>query len=115
MIKDLDLQEIRRKLEAELARLQEHMDGGSTDDEQRAGKNLDRDDLAHNFALREREHALRDFETSQLVQIKAALERITSGDYGSCASCGEAIASERLEIIPYAALCIRCQQAQDRV
>ena len=114
MIQDLEMQKIRRQLEAELDRLQSHGEGKAVHEGQRDGKNLDRDDLAHNFTNRERRLALQDVEDTQIPQIEEALERITAGTYGKCASCGKGIAPGRLEIIPYATLCIRCQQEQDK-
>lgn len=42
-------------------------------------------------------------------QISAALERIDAGTYGSCTGCGGAIATARLEVLPYAHTCIDCQ------
>lgn len=40
--------------------------------------------------------------------IKAALARIEEGTFGTCAHCGEEISAQRLDVIPYAALCQRC-------
>lgn len=111
----LDLSKIRQQLEAELDRLQAHMQTKTGGSGRRDGKNLDRDDLAHNFTSRERRLALQDVNEAQVAQIKAALGRITDGTYGKCTHCGQAIAPGRLEIIPYAALCIHCQQEQGQV
>ncbi len=44
----------------------------------------------------------------ELRQIDKALRRLEEGVYGSCASCGEAIAPERLRAISWATLCIDC-------
>lgn len=44
----------------------------------------------------------------ELVRIDQALKRLDDGSYGSCVSCGEAIADKRLEAIPHASLCIDC-------
>lgn len=46
--------------------------------------------------------------------IDAALDRLTTGDYGVCLSCGEPINARRLAAIPWAAHCIRCQESQSR-
>lgn len=43
-----------------------------------------------------------------LGEIDEAIARIDAGTYGTCASCGEAIASERLEVRPVARTCISC-------
>ena len=44
----------------------------------------------------------------ELKQINRALQRLEEGVYGECATCGEAIASERLQAIAWATLCIDC-------
>lgn len=45
---------------------------------------------------------------SDLARIEMALLRITEGEYGWCAECGEPIAYRRLEIDPATHLCIGC-------
>lgn len=44
----------------------------------------------------------------KIEQIKAALERLDSGDYGFCASCDEEIGAKRLQIAPAIPLCVNC-------
>ncbi|MBF9030513.1 TraR/DksA family transcriptional regulator [Rhodobacterales bacterium HKCCE3408] len=44
----------------------------------------------------------------EIEAIEAALARIEDGTYGICVSCGEQISPERLEAVPYAALCRTC-------
>jgi RNA polymerase-binding protein DksA len=46
-------------------------------------------------------------------QINNALHRIESGDYGICTECGAEISEGRLDIVPYAALCIKCAEKSD--
>mgnify|MGYP003595974891 CR=1 FL=1 len=41
-------------------------------------------------------------------EIRAALQRIADGTYGTCASCGAEIAPARLKALPTATLCINC-------
>ncbi|MCI2395993.1 TraR/DksA C4-type zinc finger protein [Aliiroseovarius sediminis] len=43
--------------------------------------------------------------------LTAALNRIAKGTYGTCISCGEQIADERLDAIPYANQCRYCAGA----
>jgi DnaK suppressor protein len=45
----------------------------------------------------------------ELAAIAAARRRMTGGSYGTCTSCGEAIAGQRLLALPSAPLCARCQ------
>jgi DnaK suppressor protein len=43
-----------------------------------------------------------------VTDIDEALDRIESGTYGRCVSCGNPIPDERLEAVPWAALCVPC-------
>ena len=40
--------------------------------------------------------------------VKAALEAIEEGTYGTCVRCGEEIPEGRLEIMPESRLCVKC-------
>ncbi|KNF08726.1 transcriptional regulator, TraR/DksA family [Gottschalkia purinilytica] len=53
---------------------------------------------------------LRNNENMTLQKIDYAMERIEKGTYGECEICGKSIESDRLEILPYASNCIRCQE-----
>lgn len=44
----------------------------------------------------------------EIRKIKAALERISTGDYGVCAKCGADIGEERLDVLPYTPFCRTC-------
>lgn len=44
----------------------------------------------------------------EMEMIRAALERIEDGSYGICPKCGDDISAERLDAVPYAALCRKC-------
>lgn len=44
-------------------------------------------------------------------EISEALARIDDGTYGLCLRCGRAIAERRLSALPWAALCVGCQEA----
>lgn len=59
----------------------------------------------------QRDLAMRDRERAQLRQVEEALERLDAATYGACRSCGNPIAPERLEAIPWAATCIGCARA----
>jgi len=45
-----------------------------------------------------------------LREIREALDRIESGEYGHCGECDEPISRKRLEAIPWARHCIECQE-----
>lgn len=44
----------------------------------------------------------------RLEEVTSALGRIDAGTYGTCVRCGAPIAAIRLEVRPFAALCIDC-------
>jgi len=46
----------------------------------------------------------------QLLQIKAALNRIEKGDFGYCSACDEEIAMGRLTINPTVTRCVACSE-----
>lgn len=52
---------------------------------------------------------LREFRTTE-----DALQRIREGSYGFCTRCCGEIAAERLELIPFASVCIPCQMQENR-
>jgi RNA polymerase-binding transcription factor DksA len=58
--------------------------------------------------------ALVDLGSSTLTQIDSALEKIGSGTYGLCESCEEAIHPDRLEVLPFASLCVSCQRRKEQ-
>ena len=64
----------------------------------------------------DRELAIRnlDREASLLRNVRAALSRAADGSYGICLNCEEAIKPKRLEAVPWAAYCVRCQEAADQ-
>ena len=64
----------------------------------------------------ERELAIRnlDRESSMLRNVRGALARVADGSYGVCMHCEEDIKPKRLEAVPWAKYCIRCQEAADR-
>ena len=55
-----------------------------------------------------------DRESKQLRNARAALVRIQDGTFGLCEECDEEIPEKRLAAIPWAALCIICEEAADR-
>lgn len=57
---------------------------------------------------------LAENESRELEQIEHALEQMRAGRYGLCDTCGKNIAVSRLQALPYASKCIRCQRATER-
>jgi DnaK suppressor protein len=47
-------------------------------------------------------------EQATLEQVQGALNRIEAGTFGKCEECGEHIARQRLQYLPYVRHCIQC-------
>ena len=58
--------------------------------------------------------SLMENEGEVLQAVEASLERIEEGTYGQCEECGVKIPKARLNAIPYATLCIKCAERQER-
>ena len=57
---------------------------------------------------------LAEVESRELTRIEYALERMRNGHFGACEACGTAIPMARLNALPYAVLCIKCQREAER-
>lgn len=66
-------------------------------------------DLAAEIFIMERGRALKGNENYLLEKIDDALKSIDNGTYGICKTCGKEISKERLDFLPYAQNCIKCQ------
>lgn len=105
-----DIPELRRRLEAQVARLESIAETGSEAarpvelDQTKVGR-VSRMDAIRSQAMSVETERRR---TAELVRIRAALKRIDDDEYGDCLHCGGPIAVERLAIDPAATLCIDC-------
>ena len=63
-----------------------------------------------------RELAISNLDRSArwLREIEEALRRLDIGEYGTCLNCEEEIGAKRLRAVPWAPLCLRCQELADR-
>lgn len=53
-------------------------------------------------------------EEQLIEEINAALARLEQGTFGTCESCRQPIARERLQTLPYARSCARCAQQREK-
>ncbi len=53
-------------------------------------------------------------EMMLLRELEGALRRIGSGGFGVCQDCAEPIASKRLDAVPWARLCVACEEKAGR-
>lgn len=87
----------KEKIEAKIAKLKKYPDYGT-----------DEEDNLQELADFESNLSLDDQLEYILKKINKALKAIENGTYGQCQKCRDAIDRGRLEIMPYADLCVSC-------
>jgi RNA polymerase-binding protein DksA len=101
-----DYQTLRASLQQKLDQLQRRV--GKIERDLRQTPEPDSEERAIG---RENDEVLEQLDSSsreELQQLQTAISRIDAGTYGVCATCGEQIAQQRLEALPYAQTCINC-------
>lgn len=53
-------------------------------------------------------------EEELLHKVESALRRIREGSYGTCDECNTSIPKARLEALPFADLCVKCQELEEQ-
>ena len=113
-----DIEQFKKKLLAEQARLEEELGGIGQKNPQSPGgweataggmevDAADDNEVADKFEELEENTGIVSKLDSQLAEVKAALERIGKGTYGLCEKCGKPIEKERLEANPSARMSIK--------
>jgi RNA polymerase-binding protein DksA len=71
-------------------------------------------DIATDTYDREFSLSLASNERKVVYEIDDAIKKIEEGTYGICEGCKRLIAKTRLKALPYARLCLKCQQALEK-
>ena len=101
-----DLNAIRKRLESDLQQLLSRVE--NIDNRLRQPGEQDWEEQA---TQRENDEVLETLEgqaAQEITQIREALQRLSAGKYGTCVHCGQPIAGERLQALPFATSCIAC-------
>jgi RNA polymerase-binding protein DksA len=114
-----ELAAVRRDLSAELEEMRAAYDTSLRDltDLQQSGTDGAGDDQADAGSKtfeREQEQSIAANRRDLITQIQHAVERIDSGTYGYCESCGKPIPKARLKAFPAATLDVVCKQREER-
>lgn len=110
---NIDLQEMRKRLEAKAAELQTEIDNLTeahpepVDPIQASEGPQDFEETAVDFLETQQEQSILVNNQALLTEVKDALKRIDGGTYGTCVVCGQPIPEKRLEAIPWAARCVK--------
>ena len=54
--------------------------------------------------------SIADIRRQQLTHLDEAMGKLERGTYGFCENCGAGIGEKRLQVMPFATHCIRCQE-----
>ncbi len=71
-------------------------------------------DVGTEMFEREKDLSILEQVDARMDLVERALGRLDDGTYGTCEFCGQPIASERLEALPAATLCVRDQARAER-
>jgi DnaK suppressor protein len=71
-------------------------------------------DFALDSAQDEISSQLAEVESRELGNITKALEKMREGNYGDCEGCSNPIPLGRLQALPYATCCIKCQRELEK-
>jgi len=71
-------------------------------------------DQMQSMSRRDQAAAFLNSLTRTLASVDAALLAMQEGSYGTCTECDDPIAIRRLQAIPWASHCVRCQEMLDR-
>lgn len=107
----------REKITGEISRLSEDTLSSSQRDSSGdlSGYSLHMADVGTDTFQRDIQLGLVSKEQEILYKVDEALRRIEDGTYGKCDSCGEPIKESRLRAVPFAKLCVPCQEKEEAV
>ena len=71
-------------------------------------------DMAANAYTKELLISMSANDRRLLELIDEALARVEKGEYGECVNCGEPVQEKRLDAVPWARYCLKCQDLQER-
>ncbi len=114
MIPAKKLEQYRRALEARIAELDRSVASAERDARALGAKTADAlDQAAQEY---EKQAVLHKATADRQLRknLMQALERIREGTFGECANCGGEIEPKRLEALPWARYCIKCQEAMEQ-
>ena len=108
------IKHIRRRLSIEYENLIKSIHRNRTSAEEIKLENTqDEADLATISSERDLLYNLHESDFARLRFIQEAMKAMNRGQYGKCVLCGAAISEKRLKAVPWATMCVRCQQETD--
>jgi len=106
-------EKLKIRLEAEKERLLTELSQTNVVERENLGYGNHMADDATEAFEQAKDLALRQNLERLLEKVEDALERFEEGSYGLCEQCGKEIDPARLKALPYATLCLSCQQRRE--
>lgn len=102
------------KRQAIIKEIEESLGQSLTEDQQRRLESArDVGDQALMDLERELGISLMEMRNRRRQSIDEALTRLHEGTYGICADCGVEVSEKRLQVVPFAKLCVECQSREE--
>lgn len=114
-LKGAKVEKFRQRLLAKRRELLNGVRGSNVKSLESTGEEIqDIADQASSAYTKEFLLSIGDTERRMLRQVDEALYKIRQAKYGLCEGCGEMIGERRLEALPFARLCIACQEEEEQ-
>ncbi|MBB5515507.1 RNA polymerase-binding transcription factor DksA [Rubricella aquisinus] len=97
-----ELQKLRANLIAKMTEIEHELDAPHSQDSEDRATEIEGDEVLERLGTSAQ---------AELRMIDAALDRIATGQYGYCTTCGEVISAERLDVLPFTPFCRTCAAA----
>jgi DnaK suppressor protein len=109
------MEKYRRLLEAKKSSLSSELAKTRNAEEETTEESTqDIADKAVSSYTREFLYSLSDTDRNTLVRIDEALNRIDDGTFGQCRNCRQPMLEKRLNAVPWAPLCVDCQELSEK-
>lgn len=118
-----DIQKLKTQLETERTKIADGLSHIERDNLNRSQRDASGDLSGYSFHMADmatdnfdREFSLdiASGEQTLLNRIDEALGKIKEGTYGICENCQKPISMKRLKAVPYAKLCIKCKEDEEK-
>lgn len=118
-----DLLKLKMQLQAERVKIADGINHIERDNLKRSQRDAAGDLSGYSFHMADmatdnfdREFSLDIASAEQILlnRIDEALQKIDEGSYGTCENCEKPISFKRLRAVPYAKLCIKCKEDEEK-
>jgi DnaK suppressor protein len=114
MLSRKQIEKFRTLLESRMAESQRVLTSAEQETRAYAARHADSADQAAAEYERQTLAHKADIARQTIRRLEDALKRMKQGSFGECAHCGGEIEVKRLDAIPWARYCVKCQEAREQ-